>query len=243
MNENKITPKPMSMDISKSRILRTITSVICLCAFWMDSAFGDAKGIYPKRPAKIARISRAGNVPNRSVNAMAYSQLAGTVDLSAINFHTPFSQAIEILQNSMHPSLNIVVLWRDLSENASVERDTPVCMEGLSGIQIRTALELLLRAVSSSTSQLGYIIEGGVIIIATRDSLPVKRVTRVYDISDLVAEPANYRFGIPFAPFGLGNAGLGGGWMGQGAGRSPAPVQARLQRAGGFGGAGGANRR
>ena len=53
------------------------------------------------------------------------------------------------------------------------------------------------------------VVDEGVIIIATQGSLPRKVVTRIYDVSDLVSEPANYRFmpgfGMPF-----GGAGLGG---------------------------------
>ncbi len=180
------------MNITKSRILRTLTLIICLCALLIDNTLAAEKGNYQKRPVKVTRNSQTRKIPNRSTDAFVYKQLAKTVDLSALKLSTSFSRAIEILRNSTSPPLNIIVLWRDLSENALVERDTQIYMEGLSEIPLRTGLELLLRAVSSGSTELGYIVEGGVIIIATRNSLPVKMVTRVYDITDLVSQPANY---------------------------------------------------
>jgi len=158
----------------------------------IDNTLAAEKGNYQKRPVKVTRNSQTRKIPNRSTDAFVYKQLAKTVDLSALKLSTSFSRAIEILRNSTSPPLNIIVLWRDLSENALVERDTQIYMEGLSEIPLRTGLELLLRAVSSGSTELGYIVEGGVIIIATRNSLPVKMVTRVYDITDLVSQPANY---------------------------------------------------
>lgn len=180
------------MNITKSRILRAITLIICLFTLWRDDALSAQRGGYRKRPVKVARNRQTKVTPNRLNDAIVYRQLAKTVDLSALKFHTPFSQAIDILRNSTVPALNIIVLWRDLSENATVERDTPIYMEGLSEIPLRTGLELLLRAVSSDPEELGYVVDGGVIIIATRNSLPVKMVTRVYDITDIVSQPANY---------------------------------------------------
>ncbi|OHB60387.1 MAG: hypothetical protein A2167_07190 [Planctomycetes bacterium RBG_13_46_10] len=203
------------MNMTKRKILRISALIICLCSLLVDNAFAAGNASYRKKPAGAYRNNQKSKVLNRTTNTFVYNQLARTVDLSALKFHTPFSQAIEILRNSTSPPLNIVVIWRDLSENAAVQRDTQIYMEGLSGISLSAGLELLLRAVSSSPEELGYIVEHGVIIIATRNSLPVRRVTRVYDISDLVAEPANYRFGMPFASFGLGAAGFGGGLMGQ----------------------------
>jgi len=204
------------MDMNKSQILIAAASIICLCNWWTNRALGTEKATGRERLAKVAGGRAAHRVPSRPSDAIIYKQLAKTVDLSSLTLNTPISSAIEILRNSTEPALNIVVLWKDLRENALVEQDTPISMDGVSGIRLRTALELLLRAVSSGPRELGYVVDGGVIIIATKESLPIKRVTRVYDISDLVAAPANYRFGLPVGPFGLAAPGFGGGWMGQG---------------------------
>lgn len=198
------------MGANKSRILITIILIICLCSLCTG------KSTSQKRIVKVAQNSQRRRISGRPSNTSVYKQLAEIVDLSALTQHTPFSSAIDMLRNSTEPALNIIVLWRDLSENAFVEQDTPIFMEGVSAIRLRTGLELLLRAVSSSPGDLGYVVQDGVIIIATKESLPRKMVTRIYDIRDLAAPPANYRFALPMGPIWPGAFGIGQGWPGQG---------------------------
>ena len=116
-----------------------------------------------------------------------------TTDPSTLKPDMPFSEAINILRNSTVPPLNIVVLWKDLQENAGIDSETPIGMNGLSKVPLRTHLKVLLMSISAGGfEKVGYTVDEGVIIIATQSSLPRKRVTRIYDVSDLVAEPANY---------------------------------------------------
>ncbi|MEJ2701427.1 MAG: hypothetical protein P8Z79_03190 [Sedimentisphaerales bacterium] len=131
----------------------------------------------------------------------------------------PFAEAIDILRHSTKPPLNIAVLWKDLEENADIYRDTTIGIDGLSGISLRMHLKLLLMGVSAgSPAELGYTVDGGVIVIATKESLPIKMKTRIYYVADLTAPPANYFFfpapgmpiGLPMG--GLGGLGLGGGY-------------------------------
>ncbi|MHC4654538.1 MAG: hypothetical protein ACYS91_05900 [Planctomycetota bacterium] len=145
-------------------------------------------------------------------NKAVYKQLQQTVNLSDLTFHTTFSEAIDILRSSTEPQLKIVVMWRDLSDNANIEQDTTIQMDGVSGIRLHTGLDILLRAVSSDFAKLGYIVKDGIIIVATKDSLPVKMSTRVYDISYLLAAPA--RFGFGFRP-GFGRGWQAGPYMGR----------------------------
>ncbi len=159
----------------------------------------------------------------RQISKTAYKQVK-RITASPLSFKPdmPFSEAINILRNSTIPKLNIVVLWKDLEENADIYRETPIGMNGLSKVPLRTHLKILLMSVSGGAGNLRYVVDEGVIIIATRDSLPRKLVTRIYDITDLVGAPANYRlmpgFGMPFGfgqmPFGgmmpFGGAGFGG---------------------------------
>jgi hypothetical protein len=140
-----------------------------------------------------------------------------TASPSSFKPDMPFSEAIDILRNSTVPPLNIAVLWKDLEENADIYRDTPIGMNGLSGVPLRTHLKVLLISVSGgAVEKLGFVVDDGVIIIATQGSLPKKEVTRIYDITDLVSEPANYRlmpgFGMPlgFGGMPFGGAGFGG---------------------------------
>ncbi|MHC4424352.1 MAG: hypothetical protein ACYSWR_06765, partial [Planctomycetota bacterium] len=108
--------------------------------------------------------------------------------LSSLTPETTFGEAIDILRHSVKPPLNIFVLWKDLEDNADIDRDTPIGIEPLSGIAVGKHLELILSSVSSASDKpLGYVIEGGIIRIATKDSLPKLMGTRVYDITDLTA--------------------------------------------------------
>jgi len=125
--------------------------------------------------------------------------------LSEIHSNMTFSEAINVYRNSTEPPLNIVVLWKDIEENTDVDKYTTIGIEPLSGISLGKNLELMLMAVSSDPKSLGYIVEKGVIIIAGRDSLHRKQETRVYDLTDLLGQPANY-FTPPRAPMPYGGA-------------------------------------
>lgn len=104
----------------------------------------------------------------------------------------PLREAVDILRNCTVPPLNIVVLWNDLADKADITQNTPIGINGVSGVSIKTHLNLLLLSLSSGgLAELGYKIEGNVIIIATKESLVKKMTTRTYDIADIVAPPSN----------------------------------------------------
>lgn len=123
-----------------------------------------------------------------------------------------FGDAIDILRNCTTPPLNIVVLWKEIGENAGVYRDTPIGIDGLGGLRVGQYLDTLLLSLSAGAPvKLGYVVHHGVITVGTTDALPVPRkITRVYDVSDLVAEPARY-----FLPQvgGMGYGGMYGNQM------------------------------
>jgi hypothetical protein len=192
------------MDAKKKLILLTIAVVFCICCCCKTEILADTKANSQQKSVKPSPgYSRSARFSTALRNKAVYKQLQQTVDLSALTLHTTFSEAIEIVSNSTEPSLKIVVFWRDLSDNANIERDTAILIDGVSGIKLHAGLDILLMAVSNEFAKLGYIVKDGIIIIATKDSLPVKMQTRVYDISDLLAMPA--RFG--FVP------GFAGGWL------------------------------
>jgi hypothetical protein len=97
-----------------------------------------------------------------------------------------FAEAIELIKYCVDPPLPIVVIWKDLLDNADIDRTTPIDMDAISGVSPGTALRLLLASVSGSYNELGYVVEDGIIMIATVDSLPERWETRVYDTSDLL---------------------------------------------------------
>ena len=139
-------------------------------------------------------------------DAVVYEQLNEIVDLSALTAEMPFSEAIEQFEDTVEPSLTIIPLWRDLYDNADIDQTTAINMDAISAIPLKTGLELLLKSVAGGFADLGYIVEGGVITIATMDSLPSKLETLVYDITDLLGRPATF-----YAQSGGGSGGAGGG--------------------------------
>ncbi|MFB0553775.1 MAG: hypothetical protein ACETWQ_10730, partial [Phycisphaerae bacterium] len=150
------------------------------------------------------------------LDAVVYKQLEQVVDLSDLTPGMSFGEVIEKLRNSIQPPIQIQPNWKDLLENAEVEQSTPAGLDPLTGIKLRKALEILIAGVSSvEFAQLTYVVDEGVILIGTVDMLPPKMVHRVYDISDLVAEPANFRGMGGMGMMGMGMMGMGGmGMMG-----------------------------
>jgi len=113
-------------------------------------------------------------------------QLSSTHNRLQFSRQMPFGEAIEQIRNCVEPPLQIAVLWRDLYDNADIDRTTPINMDEISGVSIGTVLDLLLASVSGRYDQLDYTIDDGVIVIATVESLPNRLKPRVYDIADLL---------------------------------------------------------
>jgi general secretion pathway protein D len=160
-----------------------------------------------------------------TADVAAYKQLEQIVDLSMLTEETTFAEAIDILRKSVDPPLAIIVLWGDLSENAFIEQDKPIEMsgQGLFAVTVKTGLESLLQAVGSGGfEELDYVVDEGVIKIATVESLPTKLVNKVYDVSELFSAPASFdilgMFGGQGGQGGGGQGGGGGGGLGGGGG-------------------------
>ena len=159
---------------------------------------------------------------------------------------TPFYEAIDILRNSTKRPLNIFVNWTDLEENAGVDRDTPIGIGGIERASVRQYLRLILHSLSvTSKAKIGFVVEGGVIHIATEDSLPRRMSTRVYNVPGLLMAPSNpmpfggQGYGMPYGG-GMGQMGpmgsygnYGGGYGGYGGGYGGSP---RGGYGGGYGG-------
>ncbi|MFZ2146227.1 MAG: hypothetical protein WAV28_03320, partial [Sedimentisphaerales bacterium] len=173
---------------------------------------------YPKYWREL--IEKPTRQPDKPIgldeaDARVYEQLEKPVDLPDLTPGMSFGEVIEKLKNSVRPPIQIQPNWRDLLENAEVEPSTPAGMDPLTGVKLRKALEILIAGVSSvQLAQLTYVVDEGVIQIGTIDMLPPKMVHRVYDISDLVAEPANFRGMGGMGMMGMGMGGMGMGGMG-----------------------------
>ncbi|MBL7190042.1 MAG: PmoA family protein, partial [Phycisphaerae bacterium] len=58
-------------------------------------------------------------------------QLRRSTDFSHWTRHTTFGQAIDDVKNSVDPPLRLIVLWRDLYENAAIDQQTEIAMDGI----------------------------------------------------------------------------------------------------------------
>jgi len=175
---------------------------------------------YPKNWREV--IQRPTRQPEKPfsldpANEAVYAQLEQEVDLSQLTPTTAVDAAIDMLRKSVTPPLNIVVLWRDLQVNVLIEPTAPVSMDGAPKIKLGTALENLVKAISDPAypeNPVDFVVNKGVVTIATTAGLPAKKMeTKVYDISDLVGQPASYsQMGQMMGMMG----GMGGGMMGGG---------------------------
>lgn len=157
------------------------------------------------RPGKQPQIRLPKRRPAEHPRPV-FHQLDQPVDLSVLTPDMPFAEAIDVLRNVTDPPLNIVVLWKDLTNNAFIERNTPIGFQGPAHIPLATGLGLLLASVSEGLAELDYTVEKAVIVIATKQYLAGRIVTRVYDITDL----AQRHSGVLFSPFMGGGGGYGG---------------------------------
>ena len=146
------------------------------------------KEISERREAALAEASSPADA---AINEL----LDKTVDLSILTEDTTLAEAIEIVQNAVSPALPIVVYWPDLQDNAFIERDVSIGLDGagFGNIVLRVALSRILEAVSSGGfAELGFVAQEGTITIATKEALPTNLVTNMYDVADLVNPPANF---------------------------------------------------
>ncbi|MEN6577642.1 MAG: hypothetical protein ABFD90_14960, partial [Phycisphaerales bacterium] len=223
LNDEALTMKDMVEDmiylrkqLQQGKLDRRQTADIKLSTDEATIPYAD-EITYPKDWREIIqRPTRKPDAPFQldEANSQIYDQLDQTVDLSAITTTTPASEAFDILRNSVTPPLNLVVLWRDLYENANVEPTTGVDFDGPASARLGTALESMVAALSDPLypeNPVDYVVNRGVVTVATRDGLPRKKLeTRVYDVSDLVSPPSTGQNMMGGGMMG----GMGGGMMG-----------------------------
>ncbi len=152
---------------------------------------------------------------------LACEQLDEIVDLSTLTHDMPFSEAINILRDSTKPKLNILVLWRNLEENAAIYKDTPIGIDGISRIPLHTGLKLLLYSISTTgLEKLDYVVDENLITIATEDHLPIEPITKVYYVGVFSGAPANFYTPLTDVQFlGGGRGGSSGRGSGGSSGR------------------------
>lgn len=173
----------------------------------------DSDITFPKTWREISARRDGGKTDGMSEeDAAVYRQLSQTVDLSALTPDTPLNEAVDILRNSTTPALKIIVLWRDLSENAYIDPTTPINMEGVPAITVSKGLDLILNSVSAGIAQLRYGVEDGIITVATAGQVKIKMTTEVYDITELLQQPSAVSFNLDdISDIGGGGDARGGG--------------------------------
>jgi chaperonin cofactor prefoldin len=116
---------------------------------------------------------RAGISGAAKISPVVQSQLDTKIDLIDFSPELPASAAFEILRESVSPPVNIIVLWKDLFENAEVEPTTPIDMDGVSAVSMGTALDILLKALGGGFYELAYTVQDSVVVVATEETLGV----------------------------------------------------------------------
>ncbi len=81
----------------------------------------------------------------------------------------PFGQAIQFLRELK--KVNINVEWRAL-EAVDVDQETPVNLDPLTNVPLGMVLKMVLRSVADERDQLGFYVEGNVVVITLADHLP-----------------------------------------------------------------------
>jgi len=142
---------------------------------------------------QVKTVGSPPEIKQNPANAAVYERLEEIVDLSSLEASTSFADVLDLLKNSVDPPLQIQPNWRDLLENAEIEPTTPAGMDPLTDIKLRKALEILLDGISGDFAEVGYVVDEGVILIATPDSLPSNMVPGVYDIPALAYSPGSAR--------------------------------------------------
>ncbi len=113
--------------------------------------------------------------------------------------------------------LNLHVNWRSL-EIIGVGRDTPITLKG-SNLSLSRALALVLGQLSISRNELDrvyWVIDRGVVTIATGASLNTGLRSRVYDVADLLMVVPNFQ--APSVSLGGGGGSSRGGRQSEGGG-------------------------
>lgn len=117
----------------------------------------------------LARINIA--VGKTEDDLATEKQLETKVNLSKLAVDTTFKDAIDMIRNAVDPPLKLTVLWSDIGNNAFINQDDPIgCSgEGLHDVSLRAGLKHVLRGVGGGMLEITYIIEDGIISIATEE--------------------------------------------------------------------------
>jgi general secretion pathway protein D len=92
--------------------------------------------------------------------------------------------------------LNIVPNWAALGASA-IEKDVEVNLKPLQNVKYEKALQLILDQVGGGETELAFEIDDGVIRVSTKEDLSRNKLTRVYDVQDLIISIPTFRSRFP----------------------------------------------
>jgi len=138
-----------------------------------------------------ARVLHRARLPLRAAGKSRARQRARALAGLAFD-RTPLEDVIAYFRRIGR--LNLHVNWRSL-ELIGVTRQTPVTLR-VSNVTLGRALTLVTDQLSASRSKLDrvyWVVDEGVVTIASGSSLNTKLRTRVYDVGDLLLVVPNFR--------------------------------------------------
>jgi hypothetical protein len=121
---------------------------------------------------KVESLIQPDNVPIKD----HFDQL---VDLSELQPETSATEAFELLRNSVDPPLQLIVLWKELLDNADIEMTTTIEMDGLPNVRMGMALKLVLKSLSGGFYHLNYHIEDGVVVVSSKNKTHLTEPSRL----------------------------------------------------------------
>jgi len=138
-----------------------------------------------------ARVLHRARLPIRARAGGLTKRRAGPLGKLAFD-RTPLGDVIAYFRGISR--LNLHVNWRSL-ELIGITRETPVTLH-VSNVTLGRALTLVTDQLSPSRSKLDrvyWVVDGGVVTIATGSSLNTRLRTRIYDVADLLLVVPNFK--------------------------------------------------
>ena len=136
-----------------------------------------------------------GRRPHRQPTQVSLTgMLRFRADLSELRADMTFQEAMDYLRAKTTPPMPITVMWPDLEENAFVDQDKPIGVDGFGVMELRKALQIILKSLSvGSPSELEYVVDGGIITIATTEmGLSLRKYQDVYHLDEIAQEAWNF---------------------------------------------------
>ena len=135
-----------------------------------------------KSESRLAQKSRADESPeNRRIYRALRQKVS--VDFAGIGFD-------DVVDHMRSTSKTSIYVNRNALEAAGIELTSPVTVQ-VEDVTFEKVLRMVLTDVGGLT-QLGFVVDEGVIEVSTKEDLAQKTITEVYDISDLIIRIPNF---------------------------------------------------